>query len=350
MLTRNKRIIAMASVILLALTILGCSALINAKETDPGTGIDLTPDPPSDETEIVLYFADWQAQHVIPERRRVTQVGDQALAEVVVRELIEGPSDPYLNATLPDKVSVISVEVEENIAYVNFSQGIRDVYGSAGETMAVRSLVYSLTELEGVDLVQILIEGKRAETLSGHFLLDEPLGRGEIQKYPVFIDEERAEWLQNEADDGGTEFRTQPLEVARFDGRMFGFTGQEPMDLVFADEEVGIATVVVASEEQQYAIHLVQPVKTGEDGIWMVEGISDYGIDSGRYVGRVDNNFIEVKITGVPDEIGGRVFQIGDAIMEDFEDLNLNEGDLIRFRFVSEREQQPVIIEIEKME
>ena len=272
MLRRHVVLLIAGLVLLTSAGILGgCAGLLEAREADEAP--DVRPDPPSDDAEVILYFSDWQAQYAMPELRRAQRVGDESLAMVVVRELIAGPEDPHLVRTLPEDVEIISLEIVDDIAYVNFSEEVQNVYGSASEVMTIRSLVYSLTELADIDRVQILIEGAEADTLGGHMALDEPLGRGRIVTHPVFVDADRAEWLQERADAGEDTFRRDPLEVARFDGRMAGFAPGDDFTLVDVDEEDGEAVVMVSRDGEEYRVELVQPATTGENGIWMISAI-----------------------------------------------------------------------------
>ena len=45
--------------------------------------------------------------------------------------------------------------------------------------MTISSIVNSLTELEGIEAVIILINGETQETLAGHLDISEPFGRFE---------------------------------------------------------------------------------------------------------------------------------------------------------------------------
>lgn len=249
----------------------GCGSLLEAGE--PGDSPDITPDLPSDEVEIILYFSDWQAQHVIPERRSVTVTDEGDLPGEIVRQLLKGPADPHLNPTLPENVEVLSVEVEGDIVYVNFTKEVEGIAGSAGQTMAVQSLVFALSELEGIERVQLLVEGRKSLEFAGHGVIEEPLTREWILTYPVFLDEERAEWLQERADAGIETFRMDPFEVAAFDGRMAGFTSDDAFVLEDLDADAGTALVTVERDGEHYTIELVQPVRTGDGGIWMIESI-----------------------------------------------------------------------------
>lgn len=263
-------------VLILALLALGaaggCGALLEAQET--GDSPDVIPEAPSDDVALVLYFADWQAQHVIPERRWVAVTSEEDLPKEVLRQLLLGPEDPHLNRTLPEALKVLSVEVEGDIVYVNFSEGVEGIAGTAGQTMALQSLLFSLSELAGTERVQLLVEGRKSLTFAGHGVIDEPLQREGILTHPIFIDEERAEWLQERADAGIETFRSDPLAVAAFDGRMAGFVPGDVFELEEVDPAAGTALVTAGRDGEVYLINLVQPVRTGDGGIWMIDSVS----------------------------------------------------------------------------
>lgn len=61
------------------------------------------------------------------------------------------------------------------------------------------------------------------------------------------------------------------------------------------------------------------------------EKASDIKTDSGRYAGQADSNFIEIKISGVPDENAAKVFMLSEK--NEFNDLGLETGDDIKFDY-----------------
>jgi len=71
--------------------------------------------------------------------------------------------------------------------------------------------------------------------------------------------------------------------------------------------------------------------------------------DTGRYVGLADNNFFEVKISGVPDNIAARVFMISDKIRTKFENLDLQEGQEIKIKYTPNEHGQNVVEDIERI-
>lgn len=72
--------------------------------------------------------------------------------------------------------------------------------------------------------------------------------------------------------------------------------------------------------------------------------------DSGTYQGQVDSNFIEIAISGVPEENGAKVFMLSDVLKDRFEDLGLDGGEAIRFQYYIDDNEQNVVEEIELLE
>lgn len=121
----------------------------------------------ADSVLVKLYFADAQSMQVVPEERLIA---GQPTPELLINELIKGPTSPKLWATLPPSTRLIDVEIEERTAVVNLSQEAMDNHsgGSAAELMLVYSVVATLTDLPQIDDVQFLIEGKVYESIWGH--------------------------------------------------------------------------------------------------------------------------------------------------------------------------------------
>ena len=139
---------------------------------------------PADRVEqgIILYFSDDQAMYLQGEKRMVTVEKGQEAQQIpvaVVDELIAGPTDKNLYPTIPPEAKLLDIKIEAGIAYVNFSEELRTKHsgGSTGEIMTVSSVVNSLTELDGIEAVQILINGETQETLVGHLDISGPSGR-----------------------------------------------------------------------------------------------------------------------------------------------------------------------------
>ena len=112
--------------------------------------------------------------------RRKASIVDNSEEKTVLKELINGPGEEECYGTIPGGVVVLSVETKENICFVNFSKEfINNIGGgSSASTMAIYSIVNSLTEIDGIEKVQFLIEGEKTEWL-GEYDISEPFERDE---------------------------------------------------------------------------------------------------------------------------------------------------------------------------
>jgi len=163
---------------MIAFTLSGCGSSPPSGDNSSNNNKEIT------ETEVIVYFGDFQAEYLVPEKHTVKTKDDtnpHLLAEIVINELIAGPYDKSLNPTIPPETRLLSIEIKDKIAYVDFSPELKTNHwgGTAGETMTITSIVNTLTELENIDKVQILIEGEKQDSLAGHWYIGDPLERDE---------------------------------------------------------------------------------------------------------------------------------------------------------------------------
>ncbi len=121
-----------------------------------------------------VYFASADGGHLAPEFR--PGVGS---VETIVEALLEGPRVPGLAPVFPTDVSVLGYSCRGGTIYISFSHHLRSNHpgGSTAELLTVYAIVNTLTEIDGIAKVQILIENERSDTLTGHINLTEPLQR-----------------------------------------------------------------------------------------------------------------------------------------------------------------------------
>ncbi len=152
-------------------------------EVESDDAHDITdPEPESKEEEITLYYAnneyimtgDESLDKIIAVKKNV-MVGEKSIEEIIVAELQNQPEDENLTTILSD-LDIISVDTVEKIAYVNISsEGLSG--GSLTEMLVLQQLLYSLTELDEVEAVQILVDGSKEVSLMGHITIEEPFTR-----------------------------------------------------------------------------------------------------------------------------------------------------------------------------
>lgn len=132
-------------------------------------------------TTVQLYFATKSGMNLDIEQRRVR--GDKVVG--ALEELVRGPKNSDLSATIPPEVQVLSVRIVDNLALVNFNEKLVSNHwgGSTGELLTIYSIVNTVGQFSPIERVQILVEGQKIETLAGHFLLEESLEvKGELVK------------------------------------------------------------------------------------------------------------------------------------------------------------------------
>ena len=130
---------------------------------------------------VQLYFATKSGMYLDVEQRPVR--GDKVLG--ALEELIQGPKNSDLSATIPPGVQVLSVRIVDNLALVNFNEKLVTNHwgGSTGELLTIYSIVNTVGQFSPIERVQILVEGQKIETLAGHFFLKESLEvKGELVK------------------------------------------------------------------------------------------------------------------------------------------------------------------------
>lgn len=167
--TKNRLLTLLAVAALIVAMGTGCSVIRPSGEAAGDTDITLT-----------LYFAGVDAETMVAEVRTLpkakTSPAEQALAE-----LIAGPQESGNLRTLPEESVIISVSVQDGVALVDLGQATVDHHwgGSLGDRMSIDSIVYTLTELEGISSVQLLLEGETVEAVFGHVATDVPITRRE---------------------------------------------------------------------------------------------------------------------------------------------------------------------------
>lgn len=127
----------------------------------------------------LIYFLNPTYQFYVGELREVIDSTDSSLqAESVINQLIIGSNYKELTSLIPQGTKLLSVKVEANIAYVNFSKEIRRIsLGAEGELDLVNLITLSLTELSNIDRVRFLVEGEETYSIGGHLSLNEPIKR-----------------------------------------------------------------------------------------------------------------------------------------------------------------------------
>lgn len=185
----RRKILVGTILFLMALVISGCdSPGAQDASTAPQTGAESRDNLPSksnnkqpvEETmQITTYQATKDALHITPEIHVVPK--NIHPAQTALELLATASNQSKLISVVPPGTKILGVSVKNHIAYANFNEQLIKNHsgGSTGEILLVAAIVDTLTEFPEIQQVQILVNGKKVNTIAGHMDISEPLSRSE---------------------------------------------------------------------------------------------------------------------------------------------------------------------------
>lgn len=117
--------------------------------------------------EIELYFSKPQGLYLGSEKRKFKKGSPMACQ--VAAAVIGGPQSDKLTNSIPKGTKLLSLKLLRDVAYVDLSEEFStNIVDKRQEVLALYAIINTLTGLPGIERVQILIEGKRRDTLHGN--------------------------------------------------------------------------------------------------------------------------------------------------------------------------------------
>ena len=120
----------------------------------------------ADARPVTLYFPADTGAVIVPVTRMVHSKAD---INTAVLELAKGPGQrDMLESVVPAGCGLIDVKVEDGVARLNFtSEFVNLVQNSDGGRMALKALVLTCTQFEGIRSVEIYVDGQRYNAEEG---------------------------------------------------------------------------------------------------------------------------------------------------------------------------------------
>lgn len=119
-----------------------------------------------------LYYANKNGDKLKTQSSVLEYNANVAVEKVVVEQLIAGPSEEGFFATIPKDTKVMSITTKDGVCYVNLDTAFTgqgyDVLGA----VTIYSIVNSLTEISGINSVQILVNGETSITYKDNISLE----------------------------------------------------------------------------------------------------------------------------------------------------------------------------------
>ena len=79
-----------------------------------------------------------------------------SMEQLIVEQLIAGPSGNGHQAVLPSNCKILSVSVTDNVCYINFDSAFLNSSQSVNEYIPIYAIVNSLVDKTSVSKVQIM--------------------------------------------------------------------------------------------------------------------------------------------------------------------------------------------------
>lgn len=139
--------------------------------------------PDENSRQTTLYYRD-STGYLVPVVRNIPRV--EGIANAALSALVDTPENRLevkqlgLQPVLPANTEMELAVKEDGLMKVNFSKEILNVESKEQEASMVKAVVYTLTEFETVESVQIMVDNKIQETLTYGTDISEPLLRNNI--------------------------------------------------------------------------------------------------------------------------------------------------------------------------
>jgi len=130
-----------------------------------------------------VYFL--RGENLVAAERALPEGADPLLA--AARELTLGPNEAEkaegLFSEIPAKAHITKIERQGRIVLVSFNKALGKYGGGSARVQGlIAQIVYTFTEMPGIEKVQILIENESEVILGGEgFLIDKPLSREDVR-------------------------------------------------------------------------------------------------------------------------------------------------------------------------
>ena len=176
---KNKKIILLFVVLLIIIFIIGCFAIKYVKDKkeneiqDEYTPQEEISDEQLRETIVSLYFPDKESNSLKPEARLVN-VRELIINpyEILIQLLIEGPKNDKLNNIIPENTKFLKASLEGECLTINFTEELLnyDKENKNTKENLINSIVNTVTELNEVNKVKILINGEQHEEFKDEYV------------------------------------------------------------------------------------------------------------------------------------------------------------------------------------
>ena len=132
----------------------------------------------NESSNIIIYFPRLPDMKFVAEEIKVeSSISNEEKVKLIIEILTKGSDKANLIDIMPEGTILNNVYINENTAFLDFSKEFIENHpgGSIGEYNTIYGIVNSITEINGIEQVKFLIEGKKQITYKGHTQFDVPI-------------------------------------------------------------------------------------------------------------------------------------------------------------------------------
>lgn len=110
--------------------------------------------------ELLLYFANEDGQKLVETRESLVYSSNISMDRLVVDKIISGPKSSGAYPTIDPSTVINAVTTQDGVCYVDLGAQFLNKTTNVSDEVMIYSIVNSLTALNGINKVQILIDGQ----------------------------------------------------------------------------------------------------------------------------------------------------------------------------------------------
>lgn len=114
---------------------------------------------------IILYFSSENGDALVESQREVEYDGSILLEEIIVQQLIDGPTDQEvgMKKTIPAGTVLNEISVKDRICSIDFSEEFLELLEGVSPEVTIYSIVNTLVEQSNIDNVEFTIDGETVD-------------------------------------------------------------------------------------------------------------------------------------------------------------------------------------------
>lgn len=116
------------------------------------------------DTNVKLYFANEDGTALIEYLTDINYTGVGTIEELVITQLINGPTEIGMQNTIPEGTILLNVNTKEAICYLDFNEKFLEKLPNISDEITIYSIVNTLVELPNINKVQFTINSEVQKT------------------------------------------------------------------------------------------------------------------------------------------------------------------------------------------